>query len=1366
MNKYYRPPLSPRSKELNDLEFLKQIHKQKFDQYKIPNADVDDEDDENFFDFVIVLNSNEAYKYWAELLDFREEYLGSDWGNGIESPRGISTNTDDSSTSGEDGLPGGKNKGNFDQIHGSPESDDCETVSSTPRTELLRRRRPKTPPSTKKTPINRRSFLRSPSRFFDSHRKSHLSQSFQSNLSPYAGTPSMKQPSRMSIFEQMIQSPTMTSGRSRTLSQHSYFSRSNHTSSDRNESGNRFETPVMGRGRRRWGNPTANLRSQSIKASANTPPVRSLSRAALLEGTQVNLASSIQSNGPKNQQKHKSISSILNEETSDSKEEGEENETPDCARNDRAIPQGFVKVNELTRFLDALKKGIVVRWHRPNEKAAFCKVFSTDGGDTIRYKWIDSKEAFVTLEEQRLRYSPDTTGSDWSYEGGSSGERFNQKYREKSQRAANIVAVHSAVKNDCRHPGEHGTASLRQSRSRYNSELSFSVVTSAGQRFRRTSSKNLTESWKRGKGSELLFKTFDFEAATSGEYWLIFRGLVLLHRDVADGRFAVDRNGGIAGGARTNPIENDQSGKNSNIENRLAENKFIEPSPVGWLERRIVQLRGANDDYIRGAVLPGAVPPVSDYFLGFKSPGTTIWSRLRLAGLETQRIYSVDTRRVMIKIRCPDYRLTDVAEVLRLRMEKKDGSFEPFRESAAGIFKQRDDHLDVPEIKSDSIYHSWVSYYNVVTDFISQCRNRDSGAELVRNCDIGKAIEARIPLHMPDKLDSLCNSWVFYWREERWVGNERSEASVLEEKKHLSMEEGRSPNREESKDRRPVPNFITRFFVEAFNQPLDAIEDYFGEQVTFYFAWAQHTSAHLLFLAFFGMIVTFCEMSSYNLDHPIRPWWSMAVMIWTFTVLVNWRKRSNALAYRWGSMDHKEQETNRPEFQGEFVRDPKTNEYVVDPITNEYVIKYPRWKRWLKYMISIPISAFFTGLALFLILMVHANRDTQMANYIQSRSNNSTSTSEVQFTFNVTNIGKKQFVGDLEVNRDLLLDPTYWIIMITLPSLLGLCIPILNIILMRVSVMLNDFENYQTDAEYRTHLICKVIFFRFVSQFGTVYYYAFMSIDPENSAKAIENGMIRMATSLAIYTTVAHWWNIILQVYIFMGIQHIRRYLYNQRLQKELSKLERDEEEYFTNERCDDDARKIQLDNRRILLEQAQDDHWLEIMKAPHDSFPEYITSVVQFTFVACFSVILPCIPFLVLINYLLSMRFDAYKVCRGRRRPFSKRTGGIGVWEHLLHIVAVIAVLTNCWLVAITNHEFRMMAEKIGSTLTVFLVVAWEHIMLLIKYLMGTTISKLPKEIRDEIRARQHDFDKKIYEDMRLKTEKTRRLKREKSSV
>jgi hypothetical protein len=50
-----------------------------------------------------------------------------------------------------------------------------------------------------------------------------------------------------------------------------------------------------------------------------------------------------------------------------------------------------------------------------------------------------------------------------------------------------------------------------------------------------------------------------------------------------------------------------------------------------------------------------------------------IWSRLRQAGLETQRIYAVDRTRVLIKIRCPPDRLLDVAEVLRLKLRTREG---------------------------------------------------------------------------------------------------------------------------------------------------------------------------------------------------------------------------------------------------------------------------------------------------------------------------------------------------------------------------------------------------------------------------------------------------------------------------------------------------------------------------------------------------------------------------------------------------------------------------------------------------------------------------------------------------------------------
>lgn len=50
-----------------------------------------------------------------------------------------------------------------------------------------------------------------------------------------------------------------------------------------------------------------------------------------------------------------------------------------------------------------------------------------------------------------------------------------------------------------------------------------------------------------------------------------------------------------------------------------------------------------------------------------------IWGRLRQAGLETQRLYALDTKKVMIKVRCPVDRLQDVAEALKMKLKTKEG---------------------------------------------------------------------------------------------------------------------------------------------------------------------------------------------------------------------------------------------------------------------------------------------------------------------------------------------------------------------------------------------------------------------------------------------------------------------------------------------------------------------------------------------------------------------------------------------------------------------------------------------------------------------------------------------------------------------
>ena len=497
-------------------------------------------------------------------------------------------------------------------------------------------------------------------------------------------------------------------------------------------------------------------------------------------------------------------------------------------------------------------------------------------------------------------------------------------------------------------------------------------------------------------------------------------------------------------------------------------------------------------------------------------------------------------------------------------------------------------------------------------------------------------------------------------------------------------------------------------------------------------------------------IVFMCQIVSGVWDHWIRPVFAMIVMLWSFIVMVNWRKRSNFLAHRWGTMNYKGQETTRPQFKGEYRK---------DEITGEWVVYYPSWKRWLKYLISFPVTLAFTVGTLVLILLVHANRDQLLARYTSLGASDS---EEFNIDFSVSTIGYSRPINSVPITRELLMDPTFWFLTAGLPALLGLCLPLLNFILMRVSIVLNDFENYRTESEYRTHLIIKVFSFRFVCYFATLYYYAFIST---GSDQAIENGILRVGTGVFIYVTVSHWWGVFLQIFFPLSIRKVRLYFQKKQLREELKMIELEENQLEASNPAEDDEaaneKRINLVNRRCLLDQGQDEVWEEMMLPMHDSFPEYIQAVILFAYVTCFSVVLPITPFLCLINHLLSMRLDAYKVCRGRRRPLAHKTGGIGVWEHVLHVVTVIAVLTNCWLMGFASANISSLSASIGTLGLFAIVVGWEHIMLLIKYVMQTSISHLPKSVREEIQKEEFRIAQKRNSNLQRKKERRSKQKR-----
>lgn len=88
-------------------------------------------------------------------------------------------------------------------------------------------------------------------------------------------------------------------------------------------------------------------------------------------------------------------------------------------------------------------------------------------------------------------------------------------------------------------------------------------------------------------------------------------------------------------------------------------------------------------------------------------------------------------------------------------------------------------------------------------------------------------------------------------------------------------------------------------------------------------------------------------------------------------------------------------------------------------------------------------------------------------------------------------------------------------------------------------------------------------------------------------------------------------------------------------------------------------------------------------------------TVVIQYGLVTLFVAAFPLAPFFALLNNIIEIRVDAYKIATQFRRPIAQRVANIGVWMEILKVVTYFAVVTNVTDFLMTKNR---MTEKIES--------------------------------------------------------------------
>lgn len=96
------------------------------------------------------------------------------------------------------------------------------------------------------------------------------------------------------------------------------------------------------------------------------------------------------------------------------------------------------------------------------------------------------------------------------------------------------------------------------------------------------------------------------------------------------------------------------------------------------------------------------------------------------------------------------------------------------------------------------------------------------------------------------------------------------------------------------------------------------------------------------------------------------PLFSLFVAVWSMVFLECWKRRNNELAYKWGVLNHEQEEVTRPQFRGEWRH---------DPVTGEVMRWYPVWRRTCKVFASLACVAAQMVCVVVAMLFVFTTRD-------------------------------------------------------------------------------------------------------------------------------------------------------------------------------------------------------------------------------------------------------------------------------------------------------------------------------------------------------------------------------------------------------
>lgn len=511
-----------------------------------------------------------------------------------------------------------------------------------------------------------------------------------------------------------------------------------------------------------------------------------------------------------------------------------------------------------------------------------------------------------------------------------------------------------------------------------------------------------------------------------------------------------------------------------------------------------------------------------------------------------------------------------------------------------------------------------------------------------------------------------------------------------------------------------IKKWSTQYLLTS--EDLDEIRNRLGEKIAFYFAFTQ---SYFTFLA----VPASLGLGAWLFLGANSPIFALVAGVWCIVFVEYWKHEEADLAVRWGVRGVSTIETKRNDFKHE--------KEVTDPVTGETQYIFSPTERLKRQLLQGPF-----------VLLAIALLGTLIA----------------------TAFGIEIFISEVY-------NGPFKSVLVFLPTLLlttGL--PLLNGILTTIATRISDYENYETDSAYEKSMTRKIFVLNFITSYLPVLLTAFVYLPfgalivpyldvfsltvkpfaeddkqletPPTSAWTINPSRLRQ--QVIYFTVTAQIVNLAMEVIVpYLKRQGFIKFkeMQSKRAQK--------------NGGARPSASVDDVPEEKEFLARVRSEAELDV----YDVTTDLREMVLQFGYLALFSVVWPLVPVSFLVNNWIELRADAIKICVEMQRPTPWRADTIGPWLDSLGFLSWLGSITTAALVYLYSND------GVGPDGSPHAIKGWalllaiflsEHLYLGLRWAIAFAISKIDspgrqKERKDRFAVRQKYFQESLDQTHRL---------------